>query len=121
MRQREHELQSECVKIFELKYPKLKHLLFAIPNGGKRNKAVAAKLKREGVRSGVPDLFLACPSSNMAGLFIEMKVGKNKPTKNQKFYLNDLRNRGYATAVCRSVDYFLTLVELYIYPNEKKK
>ena len=30
--------------------------LFHIPNGGKRNAAEAAHLKRQGVRAGVPDL-----------------------------------------------------------------
>jgi hypothetical protein len=51
-------------------------LLFAIPNGGQRNIIVASKLKAEGVRAGVPDLFLAFPKKDAAGLFIEMK----KPT-----------------------------------------
>ena len=31
-------------------------LLFHVPNGGSRNKAEAANLKRQGVRPGVPDL-----------------------------------------------------------------
>ncbi len=36
-------------------------LLYAIPNGGDRHKAVAAKLSAEGVKSGVPDLCLPVP------------------------------------------------------------
>ena len=35
--------------------PKLS-LLYAIPNGGARHKAVAAKLRAEGVKPGVPDI-----------------------------------------------------------------
>ena len=38
-------------------------LLFAVPNGGLRNKRVAATLKREGVKSGVPDMILAAPTT----------------------------------------------------------
>lgn len=33
-------------------------LFFAVPNGGWRNPVVAAKLKAEGVRSGVSDLII---------------------------------------------------------------
>ena len=39
------------------KYPEAQ-LLFHVPNGGKRNAAEAAHLKRQGVKAGVPDLFL---------------------------------------------------------------
>ena len=34
------------------------YLYFAIPNGGHRHPAVAAKLKAEGATPGVPDLFI---------------------------------------------------------------
>lgn len=33
-------------------------LAHAIPNGGERNRIVAARMKSEGVRAGVPDVFL---------------------------------------------------------------
>lgn len=33
-------------------------LLFHIPNGGSRNRLEAINLKRQGVKAGVPDLFL---------------------------------------------------------------
>lgn len=35
--------------------------LFAIPNGGERHAAVANKMKVEGAKAGVYDLFLPCP------------------------------------------------------------
>ena len=50
------------------KYSELK-LIFAIPNGGYRNKGEARKLKATGTKSGVPDLFLAVPRNNKSGLF----------------------------------------------------
>lgn len=79
-------------------YPELA-LLFAIPNGGKRNAAEAAHLKRQGVKSGVPDLCLAVPRGQYHGLYIELKVGKNKPTDNQIGWLRLLKQHGYAVAV----------------------
>lgn len=48
-------------------------LLYHIPNGGSRHKAEAARLRAEGVRSGVPDLCLPVPRGGCHGLYIELK------------------------------------------------
>lgn len=55
-------------------------MLFAIPNGGDRQASVAASLKAEGVKAGVPDLMLPVPRGAYAGLWIEMK----KPSERMK-------------------------------------
>ena len=76
-------------------------LLFAIPNGGQRNIVVASKLKAEGVRAGVPDIFLAWPSRRHCGLFIEMKKAKGgRVSENQKSLMEDLNKSGYLAVVC---------------------
>ena len=75
-------------------------LMFAIPNGGKRHIVTGKKLKAEGVKSGVPDIFLGVPKNGKHGLFIELKVGKNKPSKNQLWWIHSLRAEGYAVEVC---------------------
>lgn len=82
-------------------YPELK-LLHHIPNGGKRNAVEAARLKAMGVKAGVPDLFLPAPCGGYAGLYIEMKYGKNKPTDKQKEWIAALRQQGYKVTVCYS-------------------
>ena len=52
-------------------------------------------------RAGVPDLFLACVSSCFNGLFIEMKKTRGgRVSESQKVYLELLKDRGYAVAVC---------------------
>jgi len=120
MRQDEHRLQVACVNWFGYAYPKLKHLLIAIPNGGKRHLTTARKLKAEGAKPGVPDLFLAAPLWSYGGLWIEMKVKPNKPSPNQLTYLKALSN-DYAVAVCYSFDEFERIVTDYldgIYKNE---
>lgn len=78
------------------------HMLFAIPNGGKRHRGTAIKLKAEGVRAGVPDIFLAIPRPPYAGLFIEMKFGRNRPTDEQKLWLSELNRHGYKCAISYS-------------------
>lgn len=80
------------------KYPQLKWM-FAIPNGGLRDIRTATNLKAEGVKAGVPDIMLAYPTKNFAGLFIELKVGKNKTSKEQDAWLSYLSSVGYMTTV----------------------
>ena len=81
------------------KYPELE-LLFHIPNGGSRNMIEAVNLKREGVKKGVPDLFLPVARGKYHGLFIELKWGKNKPSAEQVVWLKALIEQGYAVKVC---------------------
>jgi len=112
--QHESFLQQECVKWFRLQYNDIKELLFAIPNGGLRNKITAKKLKNEGVQKGVPDLFLSVPSSEHNGLFIEMKFGNNKPTIAQKIMMNKLTEQNYKCEVCYSFDGFKQIIKTYL-------
>lgn len=55
------------------KHPELAWL-YAIPNGGLRSKAVAGKLKAQGVKAGYPDVGLDVARKGYHGLRIELKV-----------------------------------------------
>lgn len=101
-------------------------LIFAIPNGGSRaaftnRKGIrispeAIRMKAEGMKPGVPDLFLpvpiaalrVCPFSpmgdrnyvvNFHGLFLELKAGKNTPSPAQELWIEELRKEHYRVAV----------------------
>ena len=74
--------------------------MFAIPNGGQRNIIVATRLKAEGVKSGVPDIFLPVARGGAHGLFIELKTEKGKPSVNQREWVGDLGLNGYAAVFC---------------------
>ena len=98
--------------------PELK-LLHSIPNGGLRNKTVAAKLKKQGVKSGVPDIFLPLARCGYHGLYIELKKMKDSTPKgvlspNQEIWLESLRNEGYKTAVCYGWKEAKDVIEDYI-------
>jgi hypothetical protein len=80
-------------------YPEL-NWMFAIPNGGTRNRVEAGFMKAAGVRSGVPDVCLPVARWGKHGLFIELKIGKNKPTANQQDWIRALSAMGYAAVVC---------------------
>ncbi len=97
----------------EGKYPEL-GLIFHIPNGGSRNKLEAANLKRQGVKAGVPDLCLPAARGKYHGLYIEMKVDRNKPTENQERWIKRLTQQNYAVAVCYGADAAIETVKEYL-------
>ena len=81
------------------KYPVLR-LMYHIPNEGKRSKACAGRMVAEGLKAGVPDIFLPAPSSGRHGLYIELKTAGGKTSTEQKAWLVALAEQGYTTAVC---------------------
>jgi hypothetical protein len=82
-------------------YPELS-LMFAIPNGGERNKIVAGNLKAEGVKAGVLDIFLPVARGGFHGLFVELKVDKNRMTPEQITFGAAVALQGYEVATCYS-------------------
>ncbi len=98
-------------------YPELA-LLFAIPNGEYRTEITGARLKRAGVKPGVPDLFLPVPRRGYAGLWIEMKAGKNKPTPAQLWWMDQLRAQGYRTVVAWTSFDAWVAIEAYLTARE---
>lgn len=100
-------------------YPELKWL-HHIPNGGERNKAEAARFKAQGVKAGVSDLFLPAAHGGYFGLYIEMKYGKNKPTKQQAEFMKDMLFAGYKTKVAYSAEEAIDELRKYLQEPETK-
>ena len=98
----EHEEQATLIDWIHLvqAYQAELSLLFAIPNGGHRLPSVAAALKREGVRAGIPDLMLPVARCGYHGLFIEMKAEGGSLSQEQKQWRTLLISQGYGHAVC---------------------
>ncbi|KLU64041.1 VRR-NUC domain protein [Desulfosporosinus acididurans] len=89
----------QWAKLAQGKYPELK-LLHSIPNGGKRNAREAARLKQEGEKAGVSDIFLPVARGNHHGLYIELKVRGGKLSDNQKWWIAETTKQGYYSTVC---------------------
>lgn len=89
--------------------------LFAVPNGGKRNKFEAARLKRQGVKAGVYDVFLPVPVKPYAGLWIEMKRpdGKGRLTDNQRSFGAAMAIAGYKCEVCNGAKEAIQAIKMY--------
>lgn len=97
-----------------LKWPELS-LLYAIPNGGSRNKIEAAHLKQQGTKSGVPDVCLPVARGGYHGLYIELKrVKGNSASANQKNWIAELRKQGYKAEVCKGFQKAADLIEEYM-------
>lgn len=74
--------------------------LFAVPNGSELAKGArgGADMKAQGMRPGVPDIFLAFPAKGYCGLFIEMKrkLGREKDiSEEQHKWISNLQKAGY--------------------------
>ena len=110
----EHKLQSACVRWYRLQYPKMKHNLFSVPNGGKRDAATAAKLKDEGALAGVADLILLKSNRFYGALLIEMKTPEGRQSESQKDWQQKITNDGYKYVVVRSFEDFQREVRQYL-------
>lgn len=71
-----------------------------VPNGGKRDKVQAARLKADGVKAGWPDLTIAGPGRWCA--FIEVKDGTGVCSDKQREILASLANEGHYCGVFRT-------------------
>ena len=98
MRNDEHEVQKAICEYLDIR----RICYFAIPNGGKRGKIEAKKFRAEGVKSGVPDLFVLWESQPF---FLEVKrpknglVPKGRVSKNQTEMMETLTENGAECAV----------------------
>lgn len=113
----EHQIQSafiEWVRIAEKQDERLK-LLFAVPNGRKREKVTAAILKKEGVRAGVLDIFLPLRTDAFNGLAIEFKNPlTGKVSKEQRDFSALLVKYGWRVEICTDAEQAIKITKNYL-------
>ena len=88
----------EFCERFSGRVPELARVVH-VPNGEKRDKATAGKLKAMGVRRGVPDLLLPVARTPFHGLWVELKTTKGKLSADQVEWLTYLNEAGYLAYV----------------------
>ena len=104
----------QWAKLNEGTIPALREL-FSIPNGAfTKTRQHGSKLVKEGLRAGVPDMFLACPVPGFAGLFIELKHKKGTASPAQKRWLGRLNSAGYKAVVCKGKDHAIKTIIGYL-------
>lgn len=88
--------------------------IFAVPNGGYRDRRNAATLKRTGTKAGVPDLCIPVPKGRYHGLWIEMKRRKKYAVSDeQKDWQAYLNGAGYLAVIAHGCDEAIHYIEEY--------
>jgi hypothetical protein len=108
--------QSALMAELRVRMPEVADLIFHVPNGGHRVKAVAAKLKAQGVKAGIPDLVLPMARGGFFGLYIEFKAtppndAPISPSQHER--IRKLNEQGYLAVVCRG--HFDTVEQIRAY------
>jgi hypothetical protein len=96
----EDQIQESILGWLELVLPDA--IVFHVPNGGGRSKPEAAKLKRMGVKPGVPDLEVILPDGLTVRLEVKTAIGRLSVDQ-QNFHF-DLCGMGHLVATVRGVD-----------------
>ena len=112
---KEDKLQREVIVFLQLQYPQA--LVIHVANEGKRTPFERFKFKYLGGLSGVPDILIFNQNNKYNGLAIELKVGYNKPTENQKQMLEDLTELGWYAVWLNSFEKAQYLIDNY-FKNE---
>lgn len=84
-------------------------MIFAVPNGGLRDKAEAIKLKATGMKAGVSDLIVVMPEKV---LFVEVKTESGVQSEKQKEFEQKINALGYKYHIVRSLDEFKKIILL---------
>lgn len=96
--------QASLLLEVQLRMPEVFALIYHVPNGGHRHIKVAADLKKQGVRAGIPDLVLPMARGGYFGLYIEFKATPPNAapvSAEQQARLRALNEQGYLAIVCR--------------------
>lgn len=112
--QSESQLQHSCLQWFRIQYPSLFLMLFAVPNGGKRDAKTGALMKYEGVLRGVADLILLIPKKGFASLCIEMKTPKGAQSDFQREWQKEAEKYRNKYVICHSLEEFMNEINSYL-------
>lgn len=116
----EHDEQVALFQCFSAHYKKYPELMsaFAIPNGGHRILRVAQKLKAEGMKAGVPDIFIPAVRGTSHGLFVELKrIRGGVVSDAQKDMMWRLSQCGYACLLAKGWQEAWKEIEDYLKGN----
>lgn len=100
MKQDEARLQGAAVTYLRTALPD-RAIVFAVPNGGSRDKREAARLKWQGVLPGVPDLIVMIDGRTFG---IELKAPKGRLSEDQKNIADKFTANDIPWTVARSLD-----------------
>jgi len=95
--------------------PTIKKLVMHFPNEGKRTPSFGRLMKEMGMRAGVSDLFISMARHGYHGAWIELKTKQGVVSPAQVEFLEDMRQQGYYTVICRSIEDGIKVIERYCF------
>ena len=101
-------------------FPKLDKLLFAVPNGGKRNYPEAVRLKRQGVKKGVADIICLVPNERYSFLCMETKTDTGTQLKDQVEFQKQVEAAGGLYMIYRSAAMGIEILKDYLSTTKYK-
>lgn len=111
----EHQEQVEFVSWCDAQPIRELSMLFAIPNGARVSMGTAIKIKKEGLRSGIPDLMLPVAKGKYHGLFIEFKRRRGGViSPEQKEAIAKLTAEGYCCVVAKGYNQAIRSTVAYL-------
>lgn len=111
---RESTIQCNYLKWLNFQHPGVFEATSSFPNSGVREPRYGARLKREGMKKGFPDLGIFYPSGKYHGMFIEFKSEKGSLSPDQKKVLSTLDLNGYKCIVCKNFDEAINETNKYL-------
>lgn len=108
----EFHLTCACMNYMDTQYPNI----FAshLPSGEHRTPETGAKLKKMGLKKGLPDIQIYAARHGYHGLCIELKRTAGAASKSQKELSKKLLEEGYLYQIVRAIDEFKELVDKYL-------
>lgn len=103
----------QWVRFNENKNPSFQSI-YHIANERKATPQAGARLKKKGVRRGIPDVCVPIASGVFHGLYIEFKIKPNKLTPEQKNIANLLIAQGYCVQIAWSAEEAIKILERYL-------
>jgi len=108
---KEDQEQATFVQFLEQKG----ELFYHVPNGGFRHPREGVKLKKQGVKAGVPDICICAMRKGFGGLYIEFKRRKKSiVSERQKEWIENLRQAGYKAEIAAGYDEAVKIYTSYI-------
>lgn len=117
----EDDIQEAFFRAARMTFPKLDRLLFAVPNGGKRNSREAARMKRQGVTPGVSDIICLVPNNKYSFLCMETKTEDGTQTDHQKEFQWQVEESGGLYVIFRSASEGIQLLKDYLQTSKLQK
>ena len=111
----EEKLQIQVHEWFCLSFPRHKEEFHHFAGERRCSRIYGHILHLMGVKAGVADIFIDVPMKSYRGLWVELKVGKNKPTEAQKHFLARKAIIGYVTGCVVGFDAAKEFIENYMH------